>query len=72
MFPTSTQKIAAVKKLGDNLLKDPGSRFDKMKVMIQDQERVDLVIENPYDLFSNEELDTVKWALLQTEDELSD
>ena len=71
LFPTSTQKMQAVKKLGENLLKDPGRRFDGMKLMIQDQEKVDLLIENPYHLFTDEECDTVKWALCQVEEELS-
>lgn len=71
LYPANTAKMAAVKKLGDTLLKDPGSRFDQMKVMISDQERVDLVAESPFMLTTEEELDTLKWALLQVEPELS-
>ena len=39
--------------------------------MIQDQEKVDLMIENPFDLFSEDEFETLKWCLNQTEESLT-
>ena len=72
LFPTTTAKMATAKKLGETILKDPGQRFDGMKAMIQDQEKVGLQIENPFDLFTYEELDTLQWSLSQIEEQLSD
>ena len=59
MFPTTTKKQEKVQALGLQLMKNPSHRFDGMKLFIEDQERVDLSVEAPYDLMSNEDYDTV-------------
>ena len=51
-------------------MKNPDHRFDGMKLFIEDQERVDLSVEAPYDLMSNEDFDTVQWALSQLPSDL--
>lgn len=71
LFPNKTVQQTAVAKLGEQLLRDPGKRFEAMQIMIQDQELVDLMVQNPFDLFSEDELETLNWCLNQTEQCLS-